>query len=78
MPLLWPISDQHWISPLQFFHGIKHGVPGDSFLAFIGQLFSYANLLAVGTEIIILLPIAFMSILATRNKWSLQYPRDSA
>ncbi len=68
IPLFWPLSDQHWISSKQVFHGIKHGVPGDNLTVFFSQLFSHTNLIAVGIEIIILLPILFSVVYITRRK----------
>ncbi len=77
MPLLWPMSDQHWTSPITIFQGIKHGDPGDSFSVFIDQIFSQHNMFAIGTELVILLPIVLITILATRNKWSKQHANQS-
>jgi membrane-bound metal-dependent hydrolase YbcI (DUF457 family) len=68
IPLLWPFSNQHWISSMQLFHGIQHGVPGDNLSVFLSQLFSRPNLIAVGVEIIILLPVTLIAFLATSRK----------
>lgn len=62
MPLLWPFSDKHWLASVALFPGIKHGVPGESFLQVLVQIFSMHNAYAIFTEIIILLPV----LLATR------------
>ena len=70
LPLMWPVTDQHWISSFQFFRGIVHGVPGDSPSTFINQLFTQTNLYAIGIEVIILFPITLVTVLATRKKWS--------
>lgn len=68
IPLFWPFNNQHWISSMQFFYRIQHGIPGDNLHAFLNQLFPWHNLTAVVVEIIVLLPITLLTFLATRIK----------
>jgi inner membrane protein len=57
MPLLWPFSSEHYMSPVTLFTGVKHGNPGDSMSAFLGNIFSMHNLTALAIETLIALPV---------------------
>jgi len=67
LPLLWPFSDTHFISPFTPFHGVRHGVPGDSLHSVIGDIFSLHNLRVLAVEALWTLPVLGVSILATRR-----------
>ena len=68
-PLLWPFTDTHWIAPQPLFSGgIKHGVPGDSLVVFIQNVFSWHNLGVMAMEAVILLPLLLISWYLTRNQ----------
>jgi inner membrane protein len=57
IPLLWPVSNRHFLSPWPVFYGVRHGFPHEDFSALPGHLFSQENVRAVGLEIMVLLPI---------------------
>jgi membrane-bound metal-dependent hydrolase YbcI (DUF457 family) len=56
MPLLWPFSAEHYMSPVTLFVGVKHGNPGDSLSAFLQNIFSMYNLTALAIEALIAVP----------------------
>jgi len=55
--LFWPVSHDYFIAPFYVFDGIHHGRPGDTLTAFLAELFSGANLVAVGIELIVTVPL---------------------
>ncbi len=57
MPLLWPFSSEHYMSPVTLFVGVKHGNPGDSMSAFLQNIFSMHNLTALAIEALIAVPV---------------------
>lgn len=56
-PLFWPFSERYFIAEQHIFSGIRHGVPGDSLSVVIDEIFSKANLAAIGTEMLWLTPV---------------------
>lgn len=61
IPLLWPFYSGHFLAPWTIFSGVHHGVPGDPLDVFLMQLFSWHNLVGVGTEVVVLTPIALVA-----------------
>ena len=57
IPVFWPFSDIHFISPVTIFRNIQHGTDGAGPVAFLVEVFSTANVLAIGLELVITLPI---------------------
>lgn len=55
--LFWPLSQDYFIAPFSIFDGIHHGLPGDTLTAFLAELFSGANLAAVGIELTVTVPL---------------------
>jgi inner membrane protein len=61
IPLFWPISDAHFMSPVPLFWGVRHaGTTATSTLEWFGALFHSYNLAAIALEIGILLPFALV------------------
>lgn len=58
IPLFWPFYNGHFMAPWTPFGGVRHGVPGDSLMVFLGELFSMHNLAAIGIEVVVLGPTA--------------------
>ena len=69
IPVFWPVNGDHWISPFTVFSGVRHGVPGDSFAVFIGEVFSRHNVATLGMELLILGPVLAFSWYYTRSRW---------
>ena len=61
IPLLWPVSSEHYTAPWPVFGGMTHGIPGDGFIVFLQQVFSSVNLKALGVEVIVLLPLLLLA-----------------
>jgi inner membrane protein len=57
IPLLWPVSNRHFISPWPIFYGVRHGVPGEDFSALPGHLCSWENVRALSSEMMVLVPV---------------------
>ena len=57
IPVFWPLSDIHFISPVTIFQNIQHGAEGIGPTGFLVEVFSMANVLAIGWELVITLPI---------------------
>jgi len=69
IPLWWPVSKEHFISPRTIFQGVKHGVPGQDLKSVLVDLFSWHNLEVVGIEAMVLLPVLLIAWLVTsRNE----------
>jgi inner membrane protein len=60
-PLLWPFVEGHWIASEPVFSGIRHGVPGDSFVEVMADIFSYPNMMAIGLEAAIIIPVLLVT-----------------
>lgn len=61
IPLFWPFSKEHFMSPWPIFKGVRHGVPGEGFTAFLSHIFSLHNIGVVALESVILLPALFLA-----------------
>lgn len=57
IPVLWPFSDEYFISPVIVLGGIKHGVPGDDLWTVMGHIFSWHNLMALTWEAMFIVPV---------------------
>ncbi|MER3445440.1 MAG: hypothetical protein C4291_00775 [Candidatus Dadabacteria bacterium] len=57
VPVLWPITDNYYISPISVFSDIERDRASE---AFIRSLFSLHNFLAILIETVILLPLVIM------------------
>ena len=60
IPLLWPVSQEHFIMPVTLFGGVKHGVPGQSITVVIGELFSWHNFKGIALEVVVLTPLLIL------------------
>jgi hypothetical protein len=69
LPLLWPLSEKHWMGTQPFLRGVKHGVPGDSTTVFLSGVFSWDNLGTLVIESILFLPLLLLSWHVTRKQW---------
>lgn len=59
IPILWPISDAYFLSPWTVFIGIRHASTTYTTTGeFIRSVLSLHNLLAVGLEILIFVPVS--------------------
>lgn len=61
MQLFWPFSPQYVIAPFSIFSPIHHGGATENLQASLPLLFSRHNLMAVGLEFVLLLPILWLS-----------------
>lgn len=61
IPLFWPLSKEHFMSPWPILKGVRHGVPGEGFIAFLSHIFSFHNILVIGLESALLLPGLFLA-----------------
>lgn len=60
LPLLWPLSNEHFISPWSLFGGVRHGVPGDGLGTVLGEILSWQNLGQLGLEALVLGPVLLL------------------
>lgn len=61
-PLLWPLTGEHFISPLQIFWGVRHAASTSaSTLEWIAGVIAPANLGALALEVLLLGPLAFLA-----------------
>jgi hypothetical protein len=67
IPLLWPFVSEHFAAPWPIFHGVRHGVPGEDLLTFVGHVFSSTNVGVVAFEMLILAPLLLLSWYMTRG-----------
>ena len=58
---LWPLSNEHFISPWSLFGGVRHGVPGDGLGTVVGEILSWQNLGQLGLEALVLGPVLLLS-----------------
>lgn len=61
IPLLWPLSSTHLASPVTFFGGVRHGVPGDGIGLFVRELLSWHNVQVIAVEVLALGSIAMVA-----------------
>jgi membrane-bound metal-dependent hydrolase YbcI (DUF457 family) len=65
IPLLWPLSNATWISPVPILPGVHHaGATTDAWLA---TVFSLANLRAIAIELIVVGPMLLLAELRRRR-----------
>ncbi|MCG6872498.1 MAG: metal-dependent hydrolase [Gammaproteobacteria bacterium] len=76
IPLFWPISNTTYIAPLTPFGGVRHGVPGDSVVSVLGDVFSLHNLWVLSAEALMLAPFAAVVYLWARRRGSAGAPRN--
>jgi membrane-bound metal-dependent hydrolase YbcI (DUF457 family) len=67
IPLLWPLTDEHFVAPVQFFYSIHRGT--------WRAIFGPENLLAITVEIAIMLPVALIAFWIARTRTT---PTDGA
>ncbi len=78
IPLFWPLYSGHFMAPWTLFGGVQHGVPGDPMGVFLRELFSWHNLVGIGTEVVVLAPIALVAWwLGKRRRASRTHPGTS-
>lgn len=68
IPLFWPLSEQHFVAAQPILSGVKHGVPGDSLLVFLSQVFSWENLAVVVLEVAVVFPLLAAMLVLKRFK----------
>lgn len=66
-PLLWPFSDQHFLSPWTPLGGVLHADPGDPLSLFLSQVFSWHNARVALLEILIFGPWALLAWWSSRS-----------
>jgi len=69
-PFLWPISNEYYLSPIQIFHPIKHGNPGEGNSSVFADIFSHPNMIAAAIEVIIITPLWLITLWLSRRKKS--------
>lgn len=67
LPLFWPFSDVGFMSPWLPFPGILHGPAGGGMSLFIQEFFSVQNVLTVGLELAVFVPLVLFSWRVTRG-----------
>lgn len=67
-PLLWPLTDAHFISPWTPFGGVLHADPGDPVSLFLSQLFSWHNARVALLEILVMAPIVLATWRFTKGE----------
>lgn len=61
IPLFWPLSSHHFLSPVQLFPGVHHGQTTDASIGeWLQGIFHWRNLLSIGTEILVIAPAALL------------------
>lgn len=73
IPLFWPVSGAHFISPLQVLPGVHHAASTDTPTSdWVRAVFSLYNLGAIAIEVLLVLPFAYLGRLLRRRKLTLQ------
>lgn len=67
IPIFWPLSAEHFTSPVSIFRGILHGVPGDPLIVILENVFSVQNVIAVGIEVAAVAPV-FLAVEMVRRR----------
>jgi len=68
-PLFWPISNNHYLAPFQIFQGFHHaGSSSASTAEWFAGIFQPSNLVAIGVELIIFLPVLLV-LCAQNRRW---------
>jgi membrane-bound metal-dependent hydrolase YbcI (DUF457 family) len=63
IPLLWPISGEHFISPVPLFLGVQHAEhTSASTIEWFGGIFSLYNIGAIALEVLLLAPFIFFGL----------------
>ncbi len=74
LPLLWPISNEYFLSPVSVFLGVRHDDSASvSALEWIKSLFDLHNLAAIVVETLLIAPFVFLSQKLrseSRDEWS--------
>ena len=66
--LLWPFSDQYFLSPVSLFSNFSHGGHGDGLTGVLGDILSTHNLWTIALEVIIVGPLLALVALLRRLK----------
>lgn len=62
IPLLWPLSQEYFISPVPLLLSVHHAPTTDtSTVEWLTNIFSWHNLLAIGIEIVVVSPFLLLS-----------------
>ena len=67
-PLLWPATMEHFAMSKPFLLGIRHGSADGSVIAFLRDAFSGHNFTALAREIVLLVPVVFVTWIAGRRR----------
>jgi inner membrane protein len=69
IPLFWPMSDEHFLSPVALFRGMHHaGSTHGSTLEWISGIFSLRNVFAVIVEVAWMMPFILIGTLYARRR----------
>jgi len=69
IPIFWPFLNEYYISPIPFISNITHGDFGEDNISVISDIFSLHNLMAVGLEAIMFVPLLLVCVwIARRTK----------
>ena len=61
LPLFWPLTNKYFLAPIQIFWGVHHdGSPSADLAIWVTSVASGYNLVAIGIEILVLLPLVFV------------------
>jgi inner membrane protein len=70
IPLFWPLSGMHFISPIPLLLGTRHvGSTSASTLEFIKGVLSFYNLAAILLEVVLIVPLVFLGRRYRHRKW---------
>jgi inner membrane protein len=68
LPLLWPLTDHHFISPAPVFLGVHHSPTTDSsILEWLTGIFSLHNVRAIAVEIVLIGPVSLLAVGSRRG-----------
>jgi len=61
LPLFWPLTNKYFLAPIQIFLGVHHdGSPSADLAIWVTSIASGYNLVAIGIEILVLLPLVLV------------------
>lgn len=69
VPVFWPVSDAHFISPVPLFSGVSHaGTTSASIREWIAGILAFHNVVAIGLETALIGPIVLASTVWRRRR----------
>ncbi len=64
---LWPLSNEYYLAPFQFFHPVEHGDVGEATNTVFDKIFSMDNVIAAAKEILLVLPLWLITFWLARR-----------